>query len=96
MAELNLKSYEEDTLRLNIGEDSFLIPLATSLTLEEATAVIGNQDEAIAFFKRYIREDVTKNLKMKQWRDILIAWTNASRTAAGGMDPGESEASRGS
>lgn len=92
MAEFTLNRREEDTLKLNIGEDSFEIPLATSVTLEEAQAM-DSMDGAIAFFKNYIREDVANALSLLNWRDIIKVWKEASETAmkaAGDLTPGES------
>lgn len=91
MAELTLKKREEDTLKLNIGEDSFQIPLATSMTLEEAQSM-DSMDGAIAFFKKYIREDVANALSLINYRDIIKAWRDASEVAmnaSGDLTPGE-------
>lgn len=89
MAEFTLKKREADTLKLNIGEDSFEIPLATSLTLEEATAV-RSMDGAIDFFNKYISEEVAKTLTLLNYRDIIAAWTEASKKSTEGVTPGES------
>lgn len=91
MAEFTLKKREEDTLKLNIGDESFLIPLATSMTLEEARAM-DSMDGAISFFKRYIREEIADKLSLYDYRDIIAAWKDASEKAANQEDvtPGES------
>ena len=91
MAEYTLKNREEDTLKLNIGDDSFQIPLATSMTFEEARSM-DSMDGAIAFFRKYIRADVADALSLMNFRDIITAWKDASELAAqdGGKTPGES------
>ena len=88
MAELTLKPREIDTLKLNIGDDSFQIPLATSMTYEEALGM-DTMEGAIAFFRKYIRADVADMLTLMNYRDIINAWKDASEEA-GGKTPGES------
>ena len=91
MAEFTLNRREEDLLKLNIGDESFNIPLATSMTLEEA-ASMENMDGAISFFKKYIRKEVADALSIINYRDIITAWREASEKAMnpGDMTPGES------
>lgn len=50
MAEFTLKKREPEWLKLNIGDESFNIPLATSMTLEEAHSM-NEMDSAISFSK---------------------------------------------
>lgn len=92
MTEFTLRPREEDTLKLNIGEESFQIPLATSLTLNEA-AQMNTTEGAIDFFKKHIRPDVADQLTISNWRDVILAWKDASEKAtaiAGGAGAGES------
>ena len=86
MAEFTLKKREEDWLRLNIGEKSYNIPLASSMTYEEASSV-EEMDGAVAFFRKYIDEEVANVLTLADYRDIIRAWTEASKKV---MSPGES------
>lgn len=90
MTEFTLNKREEDSLKLNIGEESFLIPLATSLTLSEASTM-DTMDGAIAFFRKYIREEVADALTLFNYRDIIKAWKDASQKAmqAGELSSGE-------
>ena len=53
MAEFTLKERPKKTLKLNIGEESFNIPLAGSLTPEEA-APLDTQAGTIEFFQKYL------------------------------------------
>lgn len=91
MKEFTLKKREEDYLKLNIGEESFLIPLATNLTLDEVEKV-DSTDGAIEFFRKYIREDVAQSLTLYNYKDIITAWREASEKAMGsaGKTVGES------
>lgn len=81
MREYTLKPQEEDTLKLNIRDESFLIPLATSLTLEEAAAM-DSMDGAISFFKKYIGEKTANTLTLKNWNAIFRWWKEASEENA--------------
>ena len=91
MKEYTLKKREEDYLKLNIGEDSFLIPLATNLTLDEVKNM-DSTDGAIEFFQKYIREDVAKTLTLYNYKDLITAWRKASEKAmeSAGKSVGES------
>ena len=88
MAEFTLKNREIETLKLNIGDESFQIPLATSLTLDEARGM-DSIDGSIAFFRKYIRADIADTLTLINYRDIITAWKDASEQS-GGKTPGES------
>ena len=88
MTEFTLKPKEADTLKLNIGDESFQIPLATSLTFAEAAAM-KTQDGAIEFFRRHIRAEVADALTIGNWKDIITVWTEASKGATGDLTPGE-------
>lgn len=91
MKEFTLKKREEDYLKLNIGEESFLIPLATNLTLDEVEKM-DSTDGAIEFFRKYIREDVAQSLTLYNYKDIITAWREASEKAmeSAGKTVGES------
>lgn len=91
MREFTLKKREEDYLKLNIGEESFLIPLATNLTLDEVEKM-DSTDGAIEFFRKYIREDVAQSLTLYNYKDIITAWREASEKAmeSAGKTVGES------
>lgn len=87
MSEFTLKRNEAKTLRLNIGEDSFQIPLAGSLTPEEA-APLDTQAGTIAFFNKYIDADIVKELRIDDYNAITKAWIDASKKASK-KTPGE-------
>jgi len=82
---------EDDLLELNIGNETFNIPLATGMTLEEAYTM-NTMDGAISFFKKYIRKEVADALTLGKWQELLVVWMNASQNAKkdGDLTPGES------
>ncbi len=87
-AEFTLKRQQEKTLKINIGEESFFVPLAGSLTPEEA-APLDTQAGTIAFFQKYLSDDVKKILTIDDYNAITKAWIDASKKN-GGKTPGES------
>lgn len=87
MAEFTLKKKPAKVLKLNIGDETFNIPLATSLTPEEA-APLDTQAGTIAFFQSYLSEEVKKILVIEDYNEITKAWVKASKEA--GAEPGES------
>ena len=50
MKELTLREKEDDFLKLNIGEESYLIPLASSMTLDEIRAM-DDKEKALSSFR---------------------------------------------
>lgn len=88
MQEFTLTPKEADTLRLNIGDESFQIPLAGSLTPDEA-APLDTVNGTIAFFQKYLSKKAIKQLTINDYNAITRAWMDASQKA-NGMTPGES------
>ena len=87
--EFTLRPREADTLKLNIGDKSFQIPLAGSLTPEEA-APLDTNTGTIAFFQKYIDdEEIIKALRIDDYNAITKAWMDASKKASK-KSPGES------
>lgn len=78
MAEFTLKPREVNTLKLNIGEESFQIPLAGSLTPEEA-APLDTREGTIAFFQKHLSKKIVKVLTIDDYNAITAAWLDASR-----------------
>lgn len=81
MIEYTLKEREDDTIKFNIGEKSFQIPLAMGLTVDEA-GMMESTETAIEFFKKYIDEETASTLTLRQYRDMLMIWQQASRKSA--------------
>lgn len=88
MQEFTLKPKEADTLRLNIGDESFQIPLAGSLTPEEA-ATLDTAEGTRAFFQKYLPKKITKALTINDYNEITKAWLEATKKVQG-LTPGES------
>lgn len=91
MYEFTLKKREEDTIRFNIGEKSYQVPLATGMTLDEASKM-ETTEGAIEFFKSYIGEEAAAALTLGNYRDMLNVWREASKKSAesGDVSLGES------
>lgn len=88
MREFTLTPKETNTLRLNIGDESFQIPLAGSLTPEEA-AKLDTVAGTMAFFQKYLSKKVIKVLTIDDYNEITTVWKTASEEASG-KKPGES------
>lgn len=86
MTEFTLNRKPAKTLKVNIGEESFHIPLAGSLTPKEAATLDtakGTQD----FIKKYLSPEVAESLTIDDFNAITNAWTSASNRS--GANPGE-------
>lgn len=86
MAEFTLKRKPAKTLKVNIGEESFNIPLAGSLTPKEAATLDtakGTQD----FIKKHLSPEIAESLTIDDFNAITTAWTSASNKS--GAKPGE-------
>lgn len=88
MAEFTLKRKEPKTLRLNIGEESFQIPLAGSLTPEKI-ASMETGEGTMAFYREYIPDEIAKTLTQDEWNEISEIWIRESKKASR-KTPGES------
>ena len=87
MAEFTLRERPKKTLKVNIGDESFEIPLAGSLTPEEA-APLDTQAGTIEFFQRYLSEEVKHILVIDDYNELTKAWIKASKVS-GGKSAGE-------
>lgn len=86
MAEFTLKKQEAKTLRLNIGDKSYQVPLVGSLTPAEV-APLDTPVGTRAFFNRYLDQDVVDSLTLDDYNAITKAWVAACKED---NDPGES------
>lgn len=77
MAEYTLNKRPTKVLKLNIGDETFSIPLAGSLTPEEA-APLDTREGTIAFFQKYLSKKVIKMLVIDDYNEITQAWIKAS------------------
>lgn len=83
MKEFTLKKKESDFFKLNIGEESYLIPLARSLTFEEISRM-QNKKNVVDFFKKYLGAEVFNALTVDQFETICREWQKANDTRADG------------
>ena len=86
--EVTIKKPEVQTLRVNIGDTVVEIPLGNSVPYEEQAA-LATFEGTVAYYKRYIPEDIAKTLTVDEYNQITAAWVEATK-AASGMTPGES------
>ena len=85
MKEFTLKKKESDFFKLNIGEESYLIPLARSLTFEEINRM-QDKENVVEFFRKYLGEDVFNALTVDQFEIVCREWQKANDMTANGED----------
>lgn len=79
--EFTLKPVEAETFRLNIGEESFQIPLMGSLSIEEA-AMVETSAGTLEVLKKYIPEQIMNALKIAEFNEIVRVWKQYSEKAS--------------
>ena len=94
MPKLNLDNKEVEVLEVEIGENTYKIPLGSSMTRKEL-AELSDEDKVIGFFEKYIGADVMDTLLYGQISKLIHAWNDATEEACG-LKVGESSASRNS
>ena len=85
MKEFTLKKKESDFFKLNIGEESYLIPLARSLTFEEINKM-QDKENVVEFFRKYLGADVFNALTVDQFEIVCREWQKANDMNADGED----------
>lgn len=93
MREITLGSRPIEVLRVNIGKETYSLPLAGSLSVKEA-AGMDSQEKVIAFFQKHIPKDVLEQLTVDDLTALSQAWSEESEKA--GSKLGESAALRNS
>lgn len=82
MAEVILKKKQIEVLKATIGDETYSIPLASSIpymTLKK----MRTDEKVIEFFKEYIPEDVFNGLLTDEIMQLVKAWNDATQEAAG-------------
>lgn len=87
MAEFTLKRRKAKTLKINIDDKSYHIPLSGSMKPKEV-AKLDTVEATLEFMKKYIPEEVLDELTQDEYNDIVKAWGEASKEASG-LNPGE-------
>lgn len=85
MKEFTLKKKETDFFKLNIGEKSYLIPLARSLTFEEINRM-QKRKNVVEFFRKHLGEDVFNSLTVDQFEIVCREWRKANDMTSDGED----------
>lgn len=88
MKEITLNNNELKVLKVNIGKESYNVPLAKSLSVKEARAM-SESDDGLGFFANYIPLDVLESLTVEDVAELAKAWKAASFPAEGETTPGE-------
>ncbi len=81
MKEFTITPFEAETIRINIGDESFQIPLMSSLSLEEAVQVETSAG-TISVLSKYIPEKIMNQLKIAEFNEMVSIWRKASEKAA--------------
>ena len=82
MAEVILKQKQVEVLKATIGDETYSIPLATSVPY----LILKNMrtdEKVIEFFKEYIPEDVFNGLLTDEIMQLVKAWNDATLEATG-------------
>ena len=87
MSEFTLRRREAKTLKVNIDDKSYTIPLAGSMKPKDV-AKLATVEATLDFMKSYIPAEVIDDLTQDEYNDLVRAWGEASKTAAG-IKPGE-------
>lgn len=87
MAEFTLKRRKTKTLKINIDDKSYFIPLSGSMKPKEV-AKLDTVEATLDFMKKYIPEEVLDELTQDEYNDIVRAWGEASKEESG-LKPGE-------
>ena len=78
MNEITLGGKSEiKTLKVNIGEKSYNVPLAKSLSIKEARAM-KDSDDGLEFFAKYIPLKILEGLTVDEVATLSEAWRDAS------------------
>lgn len=80
MREITLTSENEqiNVLKVNIGKETYSVPLSGSLSIREMKAMRDGTEDGFDFFGRYIPQDVLETLTMDQFNALNEAWKEAS------------------
>ena len=77
MTEITLGSKTIKTLKVNIGDSAYSIPLAGSLTIAEMKKFQKDED-GFSFFEKYIPRKILESLTMDEFKELSEAWKVAS------------------
>ncbi len=81
MAEFTLRETEPKTLKLNIGEESYQIPLGGSLTRKEIM-LLETAEGTYSFFLKYIPKKVLEGMTIDNYNQIVSVWRTETQNAS--------------
>lgn len=84
MKEITLggKPKEVKSLRVNIGEKHYDVPLGGALKPREL-AEMDTPAKTLAFLEKYIPKKIVEDLSMDEYNALVRAWADATREASG-------------
>lgn len=88
MAEVVLKKKQVEVLKVTIGDKTYTLPLGASVPYRTLKK-IGTEEGLIEFLEDHIPNDVVDLLTADELRQIVEAWSNATKEQSG-ITPGES------
>lgn len=88
MRELTLKPRETKTLKINIGDESYQLPLMGSMTMKEAKGV-ETAAGTYAYITKFIPAKIIDTLPVEDYNSIIAVWKEESQKQSG-MKVGES------
>lgn len=77
MKEITLGNAKKEPLRVKIGDETYEVPVAGSLTFAQVKKLRDN-DDGRAFFEEYIPGEVLDNLTIDDFKTLTDAWKSAS------------------
>ena len=78
MKELTIKPRENvKTLKVNIGDDSYQIPLASSMSMKDAR-LVETQAGTYAYICKFIPREVLEELMVDDYNNIVNTWMKES------------------
>lgn len=87
MPEFTLKRHITKTLKINVDDKSYKVPLGGSITPEE-WAQLATPEGTRQFLCKYIPKEVTDTFTVDEWNAIINAW-KAETAKSEAKTPGE-------
>ena len=82
MKEFTLKPKQEKTIKINVGDESFQLPLQGSLSRKEVMN-LATPKGTYSFLKRHVPKDILDNMDMEQYNELLKVWKSESEAVFG-------------
>lgn len=89
MAKINLDNIAVKVLAVEIAEQTYNVPLLTSLSFKEVKEIKTDTD-VYSLLMRYIPEEIFENLKVDAINALIQMWWDESKKLSGSKKLGES------